>query len=95
MHDFKKLDVWKISIDFVTEIYRITETFPKTKIYGLTNQIRKSTVSIPSNIAEGAGRKNNGEFRLFLGYDIDESLPWHSTISRVPFVRLYISAILL
>ena len=68
MHDFKKLNVWQLAIDLVTEIYKVTEEFPKTEIYGLTNQIRRSAVSIPSNISEGAGRKNDGEFQLFLGY---------------------------
>ena len=50
----KDLEVWKLSIDFVTEIYRITEGFPKSELYGLTSQIRRAAISIPSNIAEGA-----------------------------------------
>ena len=52
MANFKELLVWQKSIDFVTEIYRITETFPNTEIYGLISQIRRVAVSIPSNIAE-------------------------------------------
>jgi len=62
----KDLDVWKQSIDFVTEIYRITEGFPKSELYGLTSQIRRAAISIPSNIAEGATRNHKTEFRLFL-----------------------------
>jgi four helix bundle protein len=60
------LDVWKKSIDFVTSVYKITESYPKTEIYGLTNQIRRAVVSIPSNIAEGAGRTSLKEFAQFL-----------------------------
>jgi four helix bundle protein len=62
----KDLDVWKQSIEFVTEIYRITEGFPKSEVYGLTSQIRRAAVSIPSNIAEGATRNHKKEFLQFL-----------------------------
>lgn len=60
------LDVWNKSITFVTTIYELTDSFPKTEVYGLTNQIRRSAVSIPSNIAEGAGRTSLKEFAQFL-----------------------------
>ncbi|NCO64828.1 MAG: four helix bundle protein [Flavobacteriia bacterium] len=62
----KDLDVWKRSVIFVTSIYEITKSFPKEDIYGLTSQIRKCAVSIPSNIAEGGARKSKVEFRQFL-----------------------------
>ena len=62
----RDLDVWKKSIDFVTIVYKTTESFAKSEIYGLTSQIRRSAVSIPSNIAEGATRKNKTEFKQFL-----------------------------
>ena len=62
----KDLDVWKKPIDFVTSIYKITDHFPKSEIYGLTSQIRRSAVSIPSNIAEGAARKSKTELKQFL-----------------------------
>ena len=68
MHDYKKLDVWNLAIELVTEVYRITDSFPKTEVYVITTQIRRSAVSIPSNIAEGAGRKSEGQFKVFLGY---------------------------
>lgn len=54
-------------MDMVTEIYKATRTFPKEEMYGLTSQIRRSAVSIPSNIAEGQGRNTKGEFLQFLG----------------------------
>lgn len=62
----KDLEAWKKSLDFVTEIYRLTNTFPPDERYGLTNQIRRAAVSIPSNIAEGAARNSDKEFIQFL-----------------------------
>lgn len=55
-----------MSIEFVTEIYNLTKYFPKEEQFGLTNQIRRASVSIPSNIAEGAGRRSDKEFLQFL-----------------------------
>lgn len=66
MKTHKDLDVWKLSIEFVTEIYNLTKDFPKEEQFGLTNQIRRASVSIPSNIAEGAGRRSDKEFLQFL-----------------------------
>ncbi|HAQ37288.1 MAG TPA: four helix bundle protein [Saprospiraceae bacterium] len=60
------LDVWKKSIPLVTEIYKLTESYPKSELYGLTSQIRRSAVSIPSNIAEGDARSSTKEFSQFL-----------------------------
>ncbi len=62
----KDLDVWKKSVDFVTIVYKQTSSFPKDEMYGLTSQIRRAAISIPSNIAEGAARRNKTEFRQFL-----------------------------
>ncbi|QED37785.1 four helix bundle protein [Antarcticibacterium arcticum] len=66
--DHKDLDVWKKSMDLVEEIYRVTKEFPDHERYGLTNQIRRSAVSIPSNIAEGSGRKGDKELLQFLSF---------------------------
>ena len=66
MKTHKNLKVWEESIYLVTEIYKQTENFPKSELYGLTNQIRRSSVSIPSNIAEGAARHSQKEFIQFL-----------------------------
>jgi four helix bundle protein len=62
----KDLIVWNKSMDLVEDIYRITETFPKKEIYGLTSQLRRAAVSIPSNIAEGSARQNTRELIQFL-----------------------------
>ena len=51
---YKDMEVWKESIKLVTDIYKITETYPQSELFGLTNQIRRSVISIPSNIAEGS-----------------------------------------
>ena len=62
----KKLETWKEAIKLTTEIYRLTQNFPKEELYGLTNQIRRSAVSIPSNIAEGCARQTTKETIQFL-----------------------------
>jgi len=66
MKSHKDLDVWKRGVSLVTLIYKVTKDFPKEEIYGLTNQIRRAAVSIPSNIAEGAARNHSKEFIQFL-----------------------------
>lgn len=66
MHDFKKLEVWQKARLLVKEIYLITASFPKEEGYGLISQIRRSAVSIPSNIAEGCGRGTNNQLSHFL-----------------------------
>ncbi|MCT4303680.1 four helix bundle protein [Elizabethkingia anophelis] len=62
----KDLKVWQESMDLVTDIYELVQNFPAEEKYNLTSQIKRSSVSIPSNIAEGAGRKSNLEFIQFL-----------------------------
>ncbi len=66
MHNYKKLDVWNKAVDFATNVYQITKNFPKDELYGLISQLRRASVSISSNIAEGAGRNSDKEFRQFL-----------------------------
>src|SRR2546421_9778473 len=65
---YKDLIVWQKAMTLVTEVYKATQQFPKDERYGLTNQIRRAAVSVPSNIAEGQGRLSRGEFRQFLGH---------------------------
>jgi len=67
VQSFRDLEIWKRSIQMTVSIYRLTQGFPKEEIYGLTSQMRRSAVSVPSNIAEGHGRLNKGEYRQFLG----------------------------
>ena len=67
---FRDLDVWKLSIELVKNIYKITDEFPNSEFYGLTSQMRRSAISIPSNIAEGQGRNSSKEFRQFLAISL-------------------------
>ncbi|TBX69177.1 four helix bundle protein [Flavobacterium silvisoli] len=66
MHRFKDLEIWKLSRLFCSQIYSVTAHFPDSEKFGLTNQLRRASVSIPSNIAEGCSRISNKEFSRFL-----------------------------
>lgn len=66
MHRFKDLEIWKLSRKFCSEIYNITSSFPENEKFGLTNQLRRASVSVPSNIAEGCSRSSNKDFLRFL-----------------------------
>lgn len=70
MSTFRNLLIWQKSMTLTTQIYQLTSTFPKEEIYGLTSQIRRCSVSIPSNIAEGYGRESDKEFLRFLNISI-------------------------
>jgi four helix bundle protein len=80
MHKFKELEIWKKSRLFCSEIYKITSNFPDSEKFGLTNQLRRASVSIPSNIAEGSSRSSNKDFARFLqitlgsAYEIETQL---------------------
>lgn len=65
--DFHDLLVWQRSIELSVAVYELTKLFPKEEIYGITSQLRRASVSVASNIAEGRGRLNGREFRQFLG----------------------------
>lgn len=67
VQSFRDLVVWQKSIQMAVAVYRLTEGFPKDETYGLSSQMRRAAVSISSNIAEGHGRLNTGEYRQFLG----------------------------
>lgn len=65
-HNFRKLEIWKLSISISIEIYGITKTFPNSEVYGLTTQLQRASVSIPSNISEGTARGTDKHFIQFL-----------------------------
>lgn len=81
---YRDLKVWQKAIDLSLAIYKLTEKFPQSEIYGLTSQLRRASVSIASNIAEGYGRGSRGEYKQFLtiargsNYELQTQL----TISR-------------
>ena len=66
MKDFRNLKVWERSHELVLEIYRISNTFPKSELFGFTSQLRRSCISIPANSAEGCGRGSDADFGRFL-----------------------------
>ncbi len=66
MAGYRDLKVWQSAMKLAEEVYRLSGCFPKSEIYGLTSQLQRSAVSIPSNIAEGQGRNSSNEFRRFL-----------------------------
>ncbi len=68
--DYRELEIWKKGISLTEDIYAVTRSFPKEEIYCLTSQIRKSAISIPSNIAEGFARSTNNEYKQFLYYSL-------------------------
>jgi len=67
----KNLNVWKLSLNLISEIYRLTKAYPKEELYGLTSQMRRAVVSVSSNIAEGASRRSYLERKRF--YEISRS----------------------
>ena len=69
--DYKDLKVWQKGIDIVDKIYTITDRFPKNELYGLTGQMRKAAVSIPSSVAEGFVRHHPKEYKQFLYISLD------------------------
>lgn len=72
-HNFKELNVWQKGIELVVSIYKLTSNFPKEEKFGLTSQIQRCAVSIPSNIAEGYGRTSEKELQHFLSISLGSS----------------------
>jgi four helix bundle protein len=70
LKSFRELIVWQKSMELVEAVYLHTRSFPREEIYGLTSQLRRAAVAIPSNIAEGQSRNTSGEFLQFLGISI-------------------------
>ena len=67
-HTYRELIAWQKAMDLAERVYRASRSFPREELYGLTSQLRRSAVSVPSNIAEGQGRLTPGEFKQFLGH---------------------------
>lgn len=70
MHNFKELMVWQKGIDLAEHIYKLTSEFPSEEKFGIVSQMRRSAVSVPSNVAEGAGRKTDKDFSNFLSISL-------------------------
>ena len=70
MHKYRDLKIWQRSMDFVEKVYDVSATFPDEEKYGLVAQLRRCSVSVPSNIAEGAGRGTDSQFKRFLEFSM-------------------------
>jgi four helix bundle protein len=81
MNKFKELNVWKKALELSTEIYKITEHYPKSELFGMISQIRRSCVSVSSNIAEGAGRGTIKEYNHFLNISMASSCELESLLN--------------
>ncbi|MEK8179756.1 four helix bundle protein [Flavobacterium buctense] len=98
MHRYKELEIWKKSRLFCSQIYAITSKFPSDEKFGLTNQLRRASVSIPSNIAEGSSRSSNKDFSRFLeiaigsAYEVETQLLIASDLGFVNTEELEIIA---
>jgi four helix bundle protein len=96
MHQFKNLEIWKRSRYFCSKIYAVTSNFPDNEKFGITNQLRRASVSIPSNIAEGSSRASNKEFSRFLevaigsAYEIETQLLISNDLDFLEFDTLKI-----
>jgi len=66
IRNFRDLNIWKLGLEIVEDVYKLTKFFPKDELYGLSSQMRRCAVSVPSNVAEGFTRKHNREYKQFL-----------------------------
>ena len=90
MRDFRKYEVWLDGVNLSTEIYRLTESFPKQETYALANQLQRAVVSIPSNIAEGASRESEFDFARFLEIALGSTYEVETQI-RIAYNLAYIN----
>lgn len=80
MHNFKELNIWKLSMDIAEDVNYMVESMPKHHIWGLGSQLLKTAVSVPSNIAEGCGRKSDEQFLYFLNVALASSFELETQI---------------
>ncbi len=90
MHKFEELNVWKLSIELAKDVYILVSQLPKEEKFGLADQLRRCSVSIPSNIAEGAGRNNSKEFIHFIGISNGSCCELYTQIILVKELKLVI-----
>ncbi len=88
MHNFKELTVWNKSVDIALEIYKLTMSFPSEEKFGLVSQMRRCSISIPSNIAEGSGRKTKKDFNSFLSNSLASSFELETQLLIVVRLQL-------
>ena len=90
MHNFRKLDTWLDGVELADTIYTVTASFPKTEIYGLSSQMQRAAVSVPSNIAEGSGKGSDRDFARFVSISLGSLFELETQI-EIAYRRGYIS----
>jgi len=80
MHNFRELKVWKMGIEIAKLVFQLTRSFPAEERYSLTSQLTRCAVSVPSNIAEGCGRKSDKEFNQFLSISLGSAFELETQI---------------
>jgi len=90
MHNFRKLDIWLDGVELADTIYTLTASFPKTEIYGLSSQMQRAAVSVPSNIAEGSGKGSDRDFARFVSISLGSLFELETQI-EIAYRRGYIS----
>ena len=88
MHDFKKFKVWQKARKFTAELYLLTKTFPEDEKFGVTSQIRRATISITNNIAEGCGRNSDKQLVQFLHYSYGSTVEVENLLILVADLKL-------
>ena len=97
MHNYKQLKLWEKAVELVVDIYKITSGFPTEEKYGLISQMRRSAISIPSNIAEGAGRNTDKDFCNFLSYSHASSYELETQVivaEKLEFIQKEVSEVI-
>jgi four helix bundle protein len=90
LNNYKELKLWQKAVELAVDIYTITKQFPTEEKFGLTSQINRCAVSVPSNIAEGAGRNTEGEFNHFLGISMGSACELETQLiiaSKLKFIE--------
>lgn len=88
MRNFRELEVWKISFDIMLKVYEIADSLPKEEKYGLSDQIRRASVSIPSNIAEGCSRSSERDFKRYLEIAMGSSFELETQLLAIERLNL-------
>ena len=91
MHNFRKLEIWIDGIELADTIYTLTDSFPKSEVYGLVSQMQRAAVSVPSNIAEGAGKDSEKDFARFLSISLGSLFELETQV-EIAYRRGYIDS---
>ena len=91
MHNFRKLDIWIDGVDLADRVYTLTDSFPRQEVYGLSSQMQRAAVSVPSNIAEGSGKDSDADFSRFLAIALGSLFELETQV-EIAYRRAYLSS---